>query len=662
MQKNDARSFVLALLLCIACIGNAQNMQPNQKFGKPTQEELTMKDYPADKDAPAVVLYSQRTTFYEIKRQSLQVVNEYKYRLKVLKSEGKEYANFEIPYFSPINSSTKETIIGVKGFTYNYANGNVEKIKLESSMISDSRINDSQMLKKIAMPQVKEGSVIELQYRLESDYYYEIDSWFAQKNIPVIYTEFNLTIPEFFYFSFNQRGFNEIAFKKTPSYANFSLSRGNDREPATDYKFVGMNIPAMKPVGYVFCTSAYESCVDLEIMGINVPGYITKDFTSTWEKISEQLMTDERFGGRIRRSNMLSKEQKELDLNKCSTIKEKVAALYGLLKKHLKWDGSRGLYGEAKSQLRKDGTGSSADMNFVLLNMMKDAGIKGYPVVMCSRDKGLLPLHASLEKLNCFVIAFANEDGSTSYIDAAYENGYIDVLPDNLLTNNAHQLVSSDLTNVVDLQQLPVSKTIRKIDAKLSANGNITGNVRDELTNNDAASLRTAYKEAEDSVKFVSEKAKNNGIEIKKYNIAGINDYSNELKVSFDFEKSCDATSNQIYVNPFVMTIIDDNPFTAEERILPIEFPHKWHHTQNVSLEIPEGYTIEEIPSNLTIKTEDGSMLLKVVLTVAGNKILARETLNVDRLLYSQQEYTVVKEMFERLMAKNKELLVLKKI
>ena len=98
MRKNDARSFVLAWLLCIACIGNAQNMQPNQKFGKPTQEELTMKDYPADKDAPAVVLYSQRTTFYEIKRQSLQVVNEYKYRLKVLKSEDSLFQSYQFEH------------------------------------------------------------------------------------------------------------------------------------------------------------------------------------------------------------------------------------------------------------------------------------------------------------------------------------------------------------------------------------------------------------------------------------------------------------------------------------------------------------------------------------------------------------------------------------
>lgn len=230
-----------------------------------------------------------------------------------------------------------------------------------------------------------------------------------------------------------------------------------------------------------------------------------------------------------------------------------------------------------------------------------------------------------------------------------------------MLVNNAYQLISSNMTSAVNLQQLPFSKTIRKINAKLTADGKLTGNVRDQLTNNNAASLREDYKATEDSVKFVSEKAKNNHIEITRCEIKGVNDYSNELNINYDFEKNCDATANQIYVNPFIMTIIDDNPFTAEDRTLPVEFPHKWHLTQNVCLEIPEGYSIEEMPKNLTIKTEDGSMILKVVLTAVENKIMAREILNVDRIIYNQQEYPTVKEMFAQLMAKNKELLVLKK-
>ena len=213
----------------------------------------------------------------------------------------------------------KERVISVKGYTYNIENGKIEKTKLESSMISDSRINDARMLKKLAMPQVKEGSVIELQYRLESDYYYEIDSWYAQTDIPVLYTDCVISVPDAFNFSFSQRGFNEIAFKKTPAYASFSLTGRDEREPATEYKFVGMNIPALKPEGYVFCPSAYKSCVDLEIRSINIPGFICKDFTSTWNSIGEKLMEDEDFGGRIRRTSAINVATYEVCVNVCVT-------------------------------------------------------------------------------------------------------------------------------------------------------------------------------------------------------------------------------------------------------------------------------------------------------------------------------------------------------
>jgi hypothetical protein len=38
------------------------------------------------------------------------------------------------------------------------------------------------------VPQVKVGTVIEYEFCLESDIYYDIYSWYAQSDIPVLYT------------------------------------------------------------------------------------------------------------------------------------------------------------------------------------------------------------------------------------------------------------------------------------------------------------------------------------------------------------------------------------------------------------------------------------------------------------------------------------------
>ena len=51
----------LFLILCLSLssiIGFAQELQVNKKWGKPTQQELTMTEYAADPDADAVILYN----------------------------------------------------------------------------------------------------------------------------------------------------------------------------------------------------------------------------------------------------------------------------------------------------------------------------------------------------------------------------------------------------------------------------------------------------------------------------------------------------------------------------------------------------------------------------------------------------------------------------
>ena len=59
----------------------------------------------------------------------------------------------------------------------------------------------------------------------------------------------------------------------------------------------------------------------------------------------------------------------------------------------------------------KEGKGSNADLNFVLINMLEDAGVQAFPVVMSSRDNGRLPYtHPSIKALNTFVVGFMAND------------------------------------------------------------------------------------------------------------------------------------------------------------------------------------------------------------------------------------------------------------
>ena len=58
------KKYFLLLLLTTCMAVQAQDIEPNLKWGKPTDEELKMTEYAADKDADAVVLYRKTEVYY----------------------------------------------------------------------------------------------------------------------------------------------------------------------------------------------------------------------------------------------------------------------------------------------------------------------------------------------------------------------------------------------------------------------------------------------------------------------------------------------------------------------------------------------------------------------------------------------------------------------
>lgn len=93
----------------------------------------------------------------------------------------------------------------------------------EKDMIFKERLSENQMTLKFSIPQVKAGTLIEYEYRLESDFFFTIDSWKAQSDIPTLYTEYDIIIPEYFKFNTDMRG-TESLETKSESTSLSSLS------------------------------------------------------------------------------------------------------------------------------------------------------------------------------------------------------------------------------------------------------------------------------------------------------------------------------------------------------------------------------------------------------------------------------------------------------
>lgn len=658
--------YTLLLVILIGCFHlSAQETPfvPNSKFGKPTQEELTMTTYALDSSATAIILYHETNATYDWGIEDFRLIYRYKVRMKILKPEGTSFANIAIPYYEPKdNSNRRETILQLNADAYNLENGKVIRTKMKKDLVFKERVNDKYMQLKFSIPQVKEGTVIEYEYQSQSDLYYYIDDWKAQHEIPTLYTEYDITIPEYFKFSVEMHGSEKINSEQNSANINFGIKGQTFQCTASNMRFTGTQLPALKDDNYVWCLDDYCTQVSFEFKGIEIPGSVYKSFSKTWEDIDETLRSDKDFGSRLKMDNPLKEEMASLKLDQMQSCEEKTSAIYSLLKSKVRWNEKYALYGNSAKQVMKEGTGNNADINFILISMLKDAGITAHPILMSRRDRGQLPLsHPSLQKLNTFVVGIVPNDTTLLYLDGSVEDGYINTLPPALMVARARLLTPKGST-WVNLQNTDKSLNRCNINATLAPDGTITGTKQTLYTGQYAAKMRNKYRNAKDSTDFINKLASEENISVKSHQINNIKCFAPQVQETMQFEKHSTVNDRFIYLNPMIFLHISESTLKQAERRLPVEYPYTSSFAVYVTLTLPDGYIIDEIPESIQIRTQDQMIVCRYNVLQNGNTIGIRYQFTQSKILFTPDEYPELKKLWEMIAKKNTEMLVLKKV
>ena len=454
------KTALIWILLLLGCQGFAQqtatdSFKPSMKYGKPSEEELAMTIYAPDTSATAVVLYSKCEVRYDLLANNFRILYNYEVKIKVLKSEGASYADIRIPYYSNESNAVitlKESISQLDASAYNMEGGEMVRTKMKRDLVFTERINKQYMQLKFSIPAVREGTVFEYKYQLSSDLYYSINLWEAQRDIPVIFTQYDITIPEYFKFNLDMRGPHPMASKDETSSLTFLLSLPGGQTEMLSCNgrhmiFTGEHLPALRPDNYVWCANDYMSSVYFELRGVDFPGSFYRSFTHTWEEIDQMLLQDEDFGAMLKMRNPYRDEMASLSLDQLPDRQNRIAAIYTFLKQKISWNGQYGLYGNEVKKAVKNGTGSNADINFILMSMLRDAQIPCYPAVMSRKDRGILPYsYPSIQKLNTFIVGIADTDSTLVFLDGSVINGYMNTLPPVLMVNSRRQMDEPEQT------------------------------------------------------------------------------------------------------------------------------------------------------------------------------------------------------------------------
>lgn len=659
---------ITLLLLFVSSVIILSAQELTTQYGKVTKDEVTMTTYQKDTTASAVTLYKNVDARYVYNVDDFGIDYYYETKIKVLKSEGKEYGTVVIPFYDNEKSGAKEELVSrIEAYAYNMENGKIIKTKMEKSYIFEEQVSANWKQIKFSIPSVKEGTVIEYKYKVTSDFYSQLADMVIQQSIPVIYARCEVRIPEYFRFNIETRGAEPLKAEENITNQSFTVKDENNNFTtinctAKQLIFSVNNLPALKEEPSVWCTEDFVTKVTFELQGIYFPYSNYKPYTSTWDKIDEILKDEEYFGGLLKLKNPYKEEMSTINLSSL-TPQNKIRAVYQLLKKKISWNEHYRFYGSEVKKAIKNGTGSNADINFILISMLKDAGINAFPIMMSTRDQGRLPLtYPSINKLNTFIVGINDTDSTTVYLDGSVKNGDINILPPTLMVDRARVYNTKGKGNWVDLTNVGKHSINSIIKASISPEGKIEAERIASYIGENAESFRSAFKAAKDSTAYIEKKEAEDGISIKECTFKGIDSFSPGVQETITFNKDVTINDGHIYLNPMIFPHLTKNQFTSETRKLPIEFNYPETYKLTCILNIPDGYEVEELPKSVKINLENEGCDCTYQIQSINNQILLRYIFSLKRILYNKEEYASLRNFWGTIVDKNNEQIVLKKV
>ncbi|MDR1503634.1 MAG: DUF3857 domain-containing protein, partial [Prevotella sp.] len=515
---------IALFILFIFAFMNSYNCYSQSKYGNATVEELSMTSYPQDTTAAAVMLLKKGDTrFVYNNLYGFQFEYTLQIKIKILKTEGLEWCDQEISYYQA-SSSSKEDIRGLSGTTYNMEGGKVVKTKLSKDFIFEEDTDNKWKVRKFTMPAAKVGSVIEYKYTIVSDFFYDLRDFNFQSSIPILYTSFDVTLPEYFRYHLNTQGYIALAPKKEPVNETFHIqykdengrSQGTQVRCSADrYTFVGTDVPAIKNESYLWTINDYISKVSFELQSIQMPYSTVKNYSSSWSNIDKEIMESSMFGGNLKKADLFKDE-----ITKGNVSVDRAKEIQDMVKYKVKWNDQNAFYPKNLKDALKNGIGTSAEVNFLLINALQAGGFDAFPVILSTRSNGRMPIsHPSISAFN-YVITGIKIDTTMYFTDAAAKYGDWNLLPEKCMVPQA-RILRADYSNWVDLTGVSNGSVLKTIN--LTINGSkLIGKSTDTRKGNAAYNTKVSYYNHKDQNDYIESISKRLSCEIDSFSISNL--------------------------------------------------------------------------------------------------------------------------------------------
>lgn len=648
-----------SLTLCFLAFVLFTNAQ-DFSFGKTAIADFNHTEI--NDDALVIKEFGRSTIEFNTLKNQLVLRKYYHTKILLLTKDGLEYANFSIPLHKSSNSD-KELIVGLKGITYNVENGKIVKTDLDKKNTLTEKSSEYLDITKIAFPNAKEGSIIELRYTIESPYLFNLESWNFQEFIPKLSSEYVTEIPDICIYNVNMKGGGILTSRKTENFdTKMATSTGEIYGVRTIYTME--NIPAFVAEEYMTAPKNFMSTLTFELASYSIPFGPSKNFTTTWTDVDKILMSSDDFGRELKRKNLFKEIIPTLIADKNNDY-DKADAIFTYIKKNIKSNKKTGIYtdnGVKKALELKNG--NVADINIALICALQEAGLNANPVILSTRDNGYPSFtHPAISDFN-YTIAHVIIDDAPYFLDASEEYAPFGLLPFQCI-NFKGRLFQGENSNWTDLIANQASRVNYMFEGELTDNGKLNGQLLISRSGHTAINKRKEIKSFNSLEEYFEDyDSRNLGFTIKSQEVINLGDPKNLIteKFEIELENFANTANNKLAFNPLFVGRSTKNPFNSDSRTYPVDMGSKIEESFDIKIKIPDSFQLTSQPKNINmaLPNKDARYLF---ITKNEDNVLNIQLLSaVNKPFFAPEEYYNLKEFFSQIIQMQKIDYVLEKM
>ncbi|HEY5918573.1 MAG TPA: DUF3857 domain-containing protein [Chryseolinea sp.] len=628
-------------------------------FGQVTYHDLEMKSYSKDTSAVAVVLRESGDAYFETD-ETFKIILKHHMTIKILKKDGLEYADFEIPLRKI--DARKEFVRSIRASTFNFENGGIREVKVDSKGEFVENKNKYWDIKKFALPNVRVGSVIEVEYELESPFVMNFRTWEFQSDIPKVLSEFWASIPGVYQYNISLKGYLPLA-KNENEIKKSCVEYGTAKVDCLLLRLSMKDIPAFVEEDFMTARSNFLSSINFELSEIQHLDGRKDKVSKEWKDVEMELRQDSKFGVQLRRGGDIVDDKIEQLIQGETDQLVKAQKVYDFIKGWYSWNDMYGFWSEFGIKKAFDNkVGNVGDINLSLIAALRFAGFAVEPLLLSTRRNGLVSeLHPVITDFN-YVVAKLNLNEKVYLLDATETYLTFGLIPERCL-NGKGRVLGDKESYWYDLNAPEKQKQISVQKLKIDADGTIRGSVQNMYFGYDAMNQRKTISSYPGEKEFIQSITKSwDAGTVTNYKIENATDQRKPLTITLEVEIANDlgGAPTQL-LNLFMFDRWEKNPFRSSERMYPVDFGVPMEEIVSMSLEFPAGYELDELPNKVGLLLPGGGGRYMFTIQNASNTLSMYSSLMINKPVFSSEEYHYLKELFSNVVATQQTDLVLKK-